>query len=141
MNLTKSLALAAATMTLGGGLALAPAASAAPASPAPAAARATAAADPSTAAAPTCRRDSITVPSDRGAVAYWECRRKYHGTWQSSTQIWVYDKKADGKCVYGTVKIGRWSKTYKACPAGHNVNGARSGWHNGYDAQVTMSIR
>ncbi|MEU4208516.1 hypothetical protein AB0F13_00705 [Streptomyces sp. NPDC026206] len=127
MNVRKSFALATATLALGGGLAVAPAASAAPAS--------------TGAASQSCRQDSITVPSDRGAVAYIECRRNNHGTWQSSTQIWVYDKKADGKCVYGTVKIGNWSKTYKACPKGNDVRGERSGWHNGYDAQVTMSIR
>ncbi|MGW7368124.1 hypothetical protein ACWGI8_33070 [Streptomyces sp. NPDC054841] len=131
MNACKSLALATATVALGGGLALAPAAGAAEAGSGGSAA----------AAAPTCRQDSITVPSDRGAVAYWECRRKVNNTWQSSVQIWVYDKKADGKCVYGHVKIGGWYKAYKACPQGNNVRGARTGWHNGYDAQVWMTIR
>ncbi|MGK5636808.1 hypothetical protein ACSNOK_00550 [Streptomyces sp. URMC 126] len=129
MSVRRSAALAATTLMLGGGLAMAPAVQAAPASAG------------STAAAQRCWQDSITVPSDRGAVAYWECRRKVGSTWQSSVQIWVYDKKSDGKCVYGDVKIGSWRKTYKACPKGNNVNGARTGWHNGYDAQVTMSIR
>ncbi|MEU0602289.1 hypothetical protein ABZ484_29255 [Streptomyces sp. NPDC006393] len=132
MNVRKSLAIASATVALGGGLALAaPAAQATPAAHGGTAAT----------AAMQCKQHKITVPSDRGAVAYWECHRTYHGHKQASTQIWVYDKKADGKCVYGTVKIGGWRHTYKACPKGHNVSGARSGWHNGADAQVIMSIR
>ncbi|MEV0278185.1 hypothetical protein AB0I22_17625 [Streptomyces sp. NPDC050610] len=131
MNAHKRIGLATSTALLGAGLALAPAAGAfaAPASSA------------TTSVAQTCKKHSITVPSDRGAVAYNECHRTYKGKKQASTQIWVYDKKSDGKCVYGKVKIAKWSHTYKACPKNHNVNGARSGWHNGVDAQVTMSIR
>lgn len=86
-----------------------------------------------------CKRHHITARG--GAVSYWECHRTHKGKKQSSTQIWVYDKKNDGKCVYARVKIAGWKHTYKACPKNHDVSGSRSGWHNGRDAQVRMSIK
>ncbi|MFD0382809.1 hypothetical protein ACFQ2B_11775 [Streptomyces stramineus] len=128
MNIRKRLAVATAAVAMTGGLAVTPALAASGGSA------------PAEAAAVTCKNQP-TISTGGGKLDYKECWRKYKGKAQSSTQIWLKDTKADGKCAYGKVSIGSWSHTWKACPKGKNVDGAVSGWHNGGDARVELSVR
>ncbi|GHG54475.1 hypothetical protein [Streptomyces griseocarneus] len=101
---------------------------------------------PSTSAASraaTCEGwKTITLPGAK--VEYKECHRTHAGKRQSSVSLYVWDK------IYAAeprarVVIGAWEATYTHFNP-HAPNIPRSpkydtGWHNGSDAKVTLSIK
>ncbi|MCA6092091.1 hypothetical protein LE181_07950 [Streptomyces sp. SCA3-4] len=83
----------------------------------------------------------ITMPG--GEVKYNECHRTYKGKRQSSVTLYVADH-AYNSSPRARVVIGAWEATYSHYnPGGPDTQWSekyKTGWHNGGDAKVTLSI-
>ncbi|MEV5237927.1 hypothetical protein AB0K89_02145 [Streptomyces cinnamoneus] len=92
--------------------------------------------------AATCEgRRLITMPG--GEVEYKECHRTYKGKRQSSVTLRVADHEYNAS-PKARVVIGKWEATYSHYnPGGPDTQWSEkyeTGWHNGSDAKVTLSI-
>ncbi len=91
--------------------------------------------------AQTCQaaRD-IQVNHNAAGLRYIECHRGSGSNRESSTALWLWDNKTDGRCASAYVVIGRWSHSWAWCSTRHHSPRLISGWHRGADAKVYLSL-
>ncbi len=90
----------------------------------------------STAALVKCSK-AHTIRISKGYLTYVECWKKSGSARYTKVDGRVDDTKADGKCVYGKIRIGGHVQNEKDCGAGYN--NFHTGWKRGSDAKVTLS--
>ncbi|MFI9202968.1 hypothetical protein [Streptomyces sp. NPDC053048] len=97
----------------------------------------------STAAMAATCEESRLITKPGGKVRYKECHRTYKGKRQSSVTLRVADHGYNSS-PRARVVIGAWEATYSHYnPGGPDTQWSeeyKTGWHNGSDAKVTLSI-
>lgn len=82
----------------------------------------------------------IRVNNNAAGLRYIECHRGSGSKRESSTALWLWDNKHDGKCAIGRVRIGSWQHIWSWCDESHHSPKLISGWHRGADAKVYLSL-
>ncbi|MEU6406990.1 hypothetical protein [Streptomyces sp. NPDC046985] len=83
----------------------------------------------------------IHVHHNAAGLRYVECHRTSGGRRQSSVALWLWDNKTDGKCASGYVAIGdQWGHSWAWCSTREHSPKLISGWHNGSDAHVYLTL-